>query len=149
MGAKLTKQLLDRGVSVHVGAHGQREGLAAHWEMWMLEQGGFTPWEAPRSATIQGARYLGMDTEIGSLESEKLAEMAIINGNPLQNLRLSDRVAYTMVNGRMYDTETMRQLGPESSERQPRFFELEGGDRVHADTEDGLDALGQRHGLVR
>ena len=48
------KQLYDAGVGVNLGAHGQREGLAAHWEMWMFEQGGMTPHEALRSSTPRG-----------------------------------------------------------------------------------------------
>ena len=56
--AKFAKRLIDGGVSVHVGAHGQREGLAAHWEIWMFVQGGMTEMEALRSATLNPARYV-------------------------------------------------------------------------------------------
>ena len=64
--AKIAADLLHKGVSVQLGAHGQREGLGAHWEMWMFVQGGMTPLEALRCATLNGARYLGMDKDIGS-----------------------------------------------------------------------------------
>ncbi|HXU83043.1 MAG TPA: amidohydrolase, partial [Polyangia bacterium] len=57
--ARIAAELQDRGVEVQLGAHGQREGLGAHWELWMLGQGGMTPMEALRAATIDGARYLG------------------------------------------------------------------------------------------
>jgi imidazolonepropionase-like amidohydrolase len=53
------KKLLDAGVSVQLGAHGQLQGLGAHWELWMLQQGGMTNMEALRCATLNGARYLG------------------------------------------------------------------------------------------
>ena len=68
---------------VHLGAHGQREGLGAHWEMWMLVQGGMTPLEALRCATLNGARYLGLDKDIGSLEPGKLADLVVLDANPL------------------------------------------------------------------
>ena len=57
----------DAGGSVQLGAHGQLQGLGAHWELWMLQQGGMTPMESLRAATIAGARYLGLDGDIGSV----------------------------------------------------------------------------------
>jgi Tol biopolymer transport system component/imidazolonepropionase-like amidohydrolase len=56
------------GVSVQIGAHGQREGLGAHWELWGFVQGGMTPMEALHVGTINGAKALGMDKDLGSLE---------------------------------------------------------------------------------
>ena len=67
--ARGAKQLLDAGVPVQLGAHGQLQGLGAHWELWMLVQGGMTPLEALRGGTIDGARYLGLDKDLGSLEA--------------------------------------------------------------------------------
>ncbi len=61
--ARVANELSKEGVSVQLGAHGQREGLAAHWEMWMFVQGGMTPLEAFRAATLNGARYLGLDKD--------------------------------------------------------------------------------------
>ena len=109
--AKSAKRLLDAGVSVQLGAHGQREGLGAHWEMWMFVQGGMTPLEALRCATLNGARYLGLDKDIGSLEPGKLADVAVIDGNPLANIRDSEKVRYTVVNGRVYDATTLNEEG--------------------------------------
>ncbi len=129
--AEFAKRLVDRGGSVQIGAHGQREGLAAHWEMWMLQQGGFTPWEAIRAATIDGARYLGLDKDLGSIEAGKLADMAVINGNPLEDLQRSEHVVYTVLNGRVYEAATMNQIAPDDVKREPFFFEKEGGDTVH------------------
>ena len=63
--AQGAKQIADAGGSVQLGAHGQLQGLGAHWELWMLQQGGMTPMEALRAATIDGARYLGLDGEHG------------------------------------------------------------------------------------
>ena len=57
------------GGSVQLGAHGQLQGMGAHWELWMLQQGGMTNLEAIRCATLNGAKYLGLDRELGSLET--------------------------------------------------------------------------------
>ena len=62
------QKLFDRGVSVQIELYGQREGLAAHWELWMLAQGGMSPLEVIQSGTLQGAKYLGLDQDIGSIE---------------------------------------------------------------------------------
>ncbi len=57
------KKLQDAGVNINLGAHGQLQGLGAHWELWMLQQGGMSNMQALRSATLNGAVYLGMDKE--------------------------------------------------------------------------------------
>jgi Tol biopolymer transport system component len=126
--AEMAKKLNDRGVPVVIGAHGQLAGLAAHWEIWIMVQGGFSPFEALRGATIDGARYFGMDAELGSIEPGKLADLVVIDGNPLENIHDSEQVAWTMLNGRLYEAATMNQVAPEVAPREPFFFELEGGD---------------------
>jgi imidazolonepropionase-like amidohydrolase len=126
--ARAAKALRDAGVRVNIGAHGQREGLAAHWEIWSMVQGGFSPWEALRGATIDGAGSLGMDHQIGSLETGKLADIVVIDGNPLEDIYRSEYVSFTMINGRLYEADSMNQIAPNQVARQPLFFELEGGD---------------------
>ena len=99
--ARTATELQRVGVPVNIGAHGQREGLGAHWEMWSLVGGGMTPLEAIRSATLNGAKYLGLDKDVGSLEVGKLADLAIIDGDVVSDIRKSDRVTHVMINGRL------------------------------------------------
>jgi imidazolonepropionase-like amidohydrolase/Tol biopolymer transport system component len=121
--ARVAKRLADAGVSVQLGAHGQREGLAAHWELWSFVQGGMTPHAALRAGTLDGARYLGLDGDLGSLEPGKLADLAILDANPLENIRFSTSVAMVMANGRLFDARTMDAIGAEPRKRAPFWWE--------------------------
>ena len=121
--ARGAKALKDAGTSVQLGAHGQLQGLGAHWELWMLAQGGMTPLEALDSATISGARYLGMDKDLGSLETGKLADLVVLDKNPLEDIRNSDSVRFVMLNGRLYDAATLDQIAPDARKRPPFWWQ--------------------------
>lgn len=121
--AAQAKKLVDAGGLVQVGAHGQLQGLAAHWETWMFVQGGMTPHEALRSATLHGAQFLGLDGEIGSLEVGKLADLVVLNANPLDDIYNTEDVHSVMVNGRLFDAETMNQIGNHPAERALLYWE--------------------------
>lgn len=121
--AKVAKELQDLGIKVNAGGHGQREGLAMHWEMWMMAQGGMTPLQALRTATISPAKTLGLDDKLGSIHAGKLADLVVIDGDISQNIRLSDKVHYTMVNGRLYNAETMNEIGNYDNKRAKFYFE--------------------------
>jgi len=108
--ARVATELQELGVNVHIGAHGQREGLGSHWEMWMLAQGGMKPMDVLKSATIVGAKYLGMDEDIGSIKVGKLADLMILDINPLDDIYATDKVYGVMVNGRLYKSDTMEEL---------------------------------------
>jgi len=123
--AKVAKEMQDLGVEVNAGGHGQREGLAMHWEMWMMAQGGMTPLQAIRTATISPARSLGLDKDLGSLTVGKLADIIVIDGDVTKNIRLSDKVTHTMVNGRLYNAETMNEIGNYDNKREKFYFEGE------------------------
>ena len=119
--AQSAKRLADAGVPVNMGAHGQVQGLGAHWEMWMLGQGDMTPLDVIRASTISSARSLGLDKELGSLEPGKLADLVVLDRNPLENLRHTDSVFRVMLNGRLYDPR-LDEVGA-SSKRPPLWFE--------------------------
>ena len=118
------KNLTDHGVTVNMGAHGQLQGLGAHWETWMLQQGGSSNHEALRAATFNGAYSLGLDQWIGSLETGKLADFLVLDKNPLENIRDSESIRYTIANGRLYDAETMNEIGNYNQPRSKFYWEL-------------------------
>ncbi len=119
--AKAAKKLRDAGVRIQVGGHGQLQGLGTHWETWMLTQGGFSNWEALRAATIDGADYLGYGKEFGSLEAGKRADLVVVNGNPLADIRATADTVYVMANGRLFDAATMAEIGGRGRPA-PTFF---------------------------
>jgi imidazolonepropionase-like amidohydrolase/Tol biopolymer transport system component len=133
--ARTATQLSRAGVNTMIGAHGQREGLGAHWEMWMFVLGGMTPMEALRTATINPARNFGFDKDLGSIEPGKLADLVVIDGNPLADIRQSDHIAQVMQNGRLFDARTMNQLAPVAKTRKPMFFEGPDGQTMPIDGE--------------
>ncbi|WP_207420437.1 amidohydrolase family protein [Desertivirga brevis] len=108
--SKAVKQLADGGTKVNLGSHGQLQGLGAHWEMWMLAQGGMSPLQVLKSATINGADYLGMSKEIGSIEAGKLADLIVLEENPLEDIRNTERIKFVMLNGHLYD-ENLNEVG--------------------------------------
>ncbi|WP_439132081.1 amidohydrolase family protein [Polaribacter sp.] len=118
--------LANEGVKVNLGAHGQLQGLGAHWELWMLQQGGLSNHDALKAATINGADYIGMADEIGSLEKGKLADLIILENNPLEDIKNSNSVIYTMINGRLYDVDTMNEIGNYDKKRSKFYFEMDG-----------------------
>ncbi len=120
---KGARQIQDAGGLVEMGAHGQIQGIGAHWETWMFVQGGMTPMEALRAATINGAKYLGLDGDLGSLEKGKLADLVVLDKNPLENIRNTDSVRMVMLNGRLYDAETMNEIAPLQRTRLPFYWE--------------------------
>lgn len=129
--AKYVKQIADGGTKVNLGSHGQLQGLGAHWELWMLGSSmAMSPMQAIRSATINGAAYLGMDKEIGSLENGKLADLIVMNQNPLDDIKNSSNIKYVMVNGRLYDSDSMNEIGNRDKLRQRFWWQLSRGESI-------------------
>jgi len=119
------RRLMERGVLVNIGAHGQREGLAAHWEIWGFVMGGMSPMQALRTATINPARYLGMDQDLGSIEAGKLADLVVVNGNPLEDIRATDNIAYVMQNGRLLEGGSLDETITGERQLEPFYWQTE------------------------
>ncbi|PSJ40977.1 amidohydrolase family protein [Allosphingosinicella deserti] len=120
--ARTAEKISQRGVPVSIGGHGQQQGLAAHWEMWSFVRGGMTPIEALRAATRTPARALGF-RDIGSLEPGKLADLVILDADPTQNIRNTEKISKVMLNGRLYDAMTMNEEVTGTRQRAPYYWE--------------------------
>jgi imidazolonepropionase-like amidohydrolase len=124
--SRLAKQVNDLGVPVSIGAHGQREGLGAHWDIWSFALGGMSPHQALATATVNPAKALGLDKDLGSIEPGKLADLVVLDANPLENIRNSDSVHYMVANGVVYDTN-LDQVAGGTRKREPFWFEQSAG----------------------
>lgn len=123
--ARSIKKLDDAGVSINVGSHGQIAGLAMHWEMQLLAQGGMSNHQVLRAATLNGAKTLGVDRHLGSLEAGKLADLIVLDRNPLEDIRNSNSVRYTLLNGRLYDSASMNEIGNHPRSRRRFYWEMD------------------------
>jgi len=119
----VSKKLMEAGVPVSIGAHGQREGLASHWEMWSFARGGMSNVQALRTATTEPARHLGFEKDIGSLEKGKLADLVILSDNPLDDIRNTDKVEHVMIGGRLYESKTMNEVHTGDAKRLKYWWE--------------------------
>ncbi|MFM8377406.1 MAG: amidohydrolase family protein, partial [Phenylobacterium sp.] len=146
--AREAAKLARRGVPVSIGAHGQEPGIAAHWELWSFVRGGMTPVEALRAGTIEAARSLGYDADIGSLEPGKLADIVVLDADPTRDIRNSDKVSKVMLGGRLLDAATLNEELTGSRKRPAYWWEgadgaqgyagpAGGGASAHSDQDDG------------
>lgn len=123
LSSRTVTELSKLGVKANLGAHGQLQGLGAHWELWMLQQGGMSNLEALKAATINGAEYIGVGDELGSLVEGKLADLIVMDKNPLENIQNTNSVTHTMINGRLYDISTMNEIGNYDKKRSKFYWE--------------------------
>jgi Tol biopolymer transport system component/imidazolonepropionase-like amidohydrolase len=110
--AKGIADIVHAGGRAGLGSHGQFQGLGAHWEIWDLQSGGLTPHETLRVATAYGAEALGLQRDIGSVGPGKLADLIVLDRNPLVDIHNTLSIRYVMKNGALYDGATMDTVWP-------------------------------------
>ncbi len=120
--ASAAADLQRAGGLVGVGGHGELQGLGYHWEMWGLAMGGMTPVEIMRAATIDGAKIIGIEQDLGSLEVGKLADLVVLDANPLENIRNTNTIDLVMKNGELFEGDTLTQVWPVRKELTPFWW---------------------------
>ena len=115
-------RFLKEGATSGLGSHGEFQGLGAHWELWMFQMGGVSNFDVLRIGTIYGAESIGMDKELGSIEPGKLADLQVLDKNPLENIRNTNTIRYVMQNGRLFDGNTLDQIWPVAKKAGPFWW---------------------------
>ena len=117
--------IVREGGHVALGSHGEQQGIGAHWELWMLQSGGMTPWQTLHCATVNGAESIGLEKQVGSLEPGKLADLLVLNSNPLDDIHNSRDLLYVVKNGTLYQADSLDELWPAQKKYPPFFWRKE------------------------
>lgn len=110
--AEQARKVIEAGGRIGLGGHGQLQGLGVHWELWTIASGGLKPMDALRVATIFGAEAIGLQQHIGSVEVGKLADLLVLDSNPLDDIRNTNTIQFVMKNGRLYEGNTLNEVWP-------------------------------------
>jgi imidazolonepropionase-like amidohydrolase len=103
----IVKALHDAGVPIVAGTDEGIPGHSLHREIELYVEAGFTPLEALQAATIAPARAMKLDAELGTIERGKRADLAILDRNPLEDIRNVRTVRWVVSDGRMYESAAL------------------------------------------
>jgi Tol biopolymer transport system component len=106
-------KIVRAGGRVCIGGHGQIQGIQCHWEMWALQSGGLTNMEVLRAATLHGAEAIGYGQDLGSIEAGKLADLIVLNKDPLADIHNTNTIRYVMKDGELFEGDTLNQVWPQ------------------------------------
>ena len=120
--AKGAADIVKAGGRVGIGGHGQMQGLGVHWELWAVQSGGMPTHDALRVATIFGAEAIGLDGDIGSLEPGKLADLIVLDKNPLADIQNTDSIRYVMKNGELFEGDTLTRQWPDQKRLEKQYW---------------------------
>ncbi|MBW3533673.1 MAG: tryptophan synthase subunit beta [Gemmatimonadetes bacterium] len=120
--ARFVADLVAAGGKAGVGSHGQLQGLGYHWELWAMQSGGLPEHDALRAATTWGAWSIGHGRDLGSVEPGKLADLVVLDANPLDDIRNSDDIVFVMKNGRLYEGDTLTETYPRERSLAPLWW---------------------------
>ena len=98
------------GTDASGGFIGLIPGISLHYELVLLVKAGLTPLEALRAATLNPARFLGQEKELGTVERGKLADLVLLDANPLGQITNTQKIAAVVANGRYLPTEELRKM---------------------------------------